>query len=156
MLKVVIIDANSITRNLLSTLLVAGGHDVIGDSNISDAGLARTIKLAPQIVCVDIGAASEQGFGILDLLRERLPKALIFLVSGNMEPSIVQGAAQRGVHGFIVKPFNPMTVQTVIRNAILKIARQQQSKVAADTETLASSNQSAEKPSGTSAPDITS
>ncbi|EGF31810.1 putative response regulator [Oxalobacteraceae bacterium IMCC9480] len=134
MLKVVIIDGNSITRNLLSTLLVAGGHDVIGDSNTSDAGLARAIKLQPQIVCIDIGETSDQGFGMLDLLRESLPKALIFLVSGNMDPAIVQGASQRGIHGFIVKPFNPVTVQTIIRNAILKIARQQQARATAATE----------------------
>lgn len=134
MLKVVIIDGNSITRHLLSTLLVAGGHDVIGDSNTSDAGLARAIKLQPQIVCIDVGDASDQGFGMLDLLRESLPKALIFLVSGNLHPAVVQGAAQRGIHGFIVKPFNPMTVQNIIRNAILKIARQQQARAATTTQ----------------------
>lgn len=149
MLKVVIIDANSITRNLLSTLLVASGHDVVGDSTTSAAGLARLIKLEPQIVCVDIGEASDQSLGILDTLRESLPKALIFLVSGNMDPSIVQQSAQRGIHGFIVKPFNPLTVQTVIRNAILKIARQRQSTVVAATEapepTTSSAGSSPEK-----------
>ncbi len=143
MLKVVIIDANSITRNLLSTLLIAGGHDVIGDSNTSDAGLAKAIKLEPQIICIDIGEASDQGFGKLDLLREALPKALIFLVSGNMDSGLVQGAAQRGVHGFIVKPFNPVTVQTAIRNAIIKIARQRQATPATSSETSAPTDKSA-------------
>jgi two-component system chemotaxis response regulator CheY len=93
MLKVVVIDSNTITRNLLSTLLIADGHDVVGTSNTSDASLARTIKLEPQIVCVDIGETSDQNLGMLDLLREALPKALIFLVSGNMDSALVQGAA---------------------------------------------------------------
>ncbi len=141
MLKVVIIDANSITRNLLSTLLVAGGHDVVGTSNTSDASLARAIKLAPQVLCVDIGEASDQNFGIIDMLRKALPKALIFLVSGNMDSALVQGGAQRGLHGFIVKPFNPLTVQTVIRNAILKIARQLHAKPVNATETFEAPDQ---------------
>jgi len=38
----------------------------------------------------------------------------------------VQTAAQRGVRGFIVKPFNAVTVLTTIRNAIIKIAKQHQ------------------------------
>ena len=143
MLKVVIIDANSITRNLLSTLLVAGGYDVIGDANTSDAGLARAIKLDPQILCVDIGEVADQRFTIIDLLRKALPKALIFVVSGRMDSDLVQGAAQRGVHGFIVKPFNPVTVQTAIRNAILKIARQRQAATAISAETPAPADKSA-------------
>lgn len=137
MLKVVVIDSNSITRDLLSTLLTAGGHDVVGTSNTSDASLARAVKLEPQIVCVDIGEASDQSLGMLDLLRQALPKALIFLVSGNMNSALVQGATQRGIHGFIVKPFNPETVRTVIRSAILKIARQLQAKTTESAETSA-------------------
>ncbi|MFT5591435.1 MAG: two-component system chemotaxis response regulator CheY [Bradyrhizobium sp.] len=155
MLKVVIIDANSITRNLLSTLLIAGGHDVVGTSNTSDANLARAIKLAPQVLCVDIGEASDQNFGIIDMLREALPKALIFLVSGNMDSALVQGGAQRGLHGFIVKPFNPLTVQTVIRNAILKIARQLQTRPVPATETSASTDTSADLLPGTTSTDTT-
>jgi len=153
MLKVVVIDSNTITRNLLSTLLIADGHDVVGTSNTSDASLARTIKLEPQIVCVDIGETSDQNLGMLDLLREALPKALIFLVSGNMDSALVQGAAQRGIHGFIVKPFNPVTVRTVIRSAILKIARQLQAKTVTSAETSVPADSSADLSHGNTSTD---
>lgn len=128
MLRVVIIDGQAISRNLLSTILVNGGHDVIGDSNTSSAGLARLIKLRPQIVCIDIGHAEDGGMVLIDTIRSELPKALVFMVSGKMSQDMVQGALQRGVHGFIVKPFNALTVLTTIRNAVLKVARQQQAK----------------------------
>ncbi len=128
MLKVVIIDANAISRNLLGTILTNGGHEVVGDSNTSSAGLARVIKLRPQVVCIDIGHAEDGGMTLLDTIRSELPKALVFMVSGKMSSEIVQGALQRGVHGFIVKPFNALTVLTTIRNAVLKIARKQQGK----------------------------
>ncbi|GAA4019294.1 response regulator [Actimicrobium antarcticum] len=137
MLRVVIIDDNAVTRNLLTTMLVAGGHEVVGDSNTSDAGLARAIKLRPQLLCIDIGTDPVRSMEILDLLRASLPKVLIFIVSANMDPEIVQGALQRGVHGFIVKPFKSTTVTAIIRNAILKLAR-------AQTRTVA--NQTAEDP----------
>lgn len=122
-LKVAIIDANAISRDLLGSILTNGGHDVIGGANTSPAGLARVIKLQPQVVCIDIGAA-EDGIALLDTLRGALPKVLLFLVSGKIDSSTVQSALEHGVHGFIVKPFNAVTVLTTIRNTILKLARQ--------------------------------
>lgn len=130
MLKVVIIDGNAISRGLLTSVLTNGGHEVIGDSNASPAGLARMIKLRPQLICVDIGNEGD-GMAILDALRQELPKAIVFLVSGAIDPAIVDGALKRGVHGFIVKPFNSVTVLKTIRSAILKMVRRQQAKTAA-------------------------
>jgi two-component system chemotaxis response regulator CheY len=68
---------------------------------------------------------------ILDTLREGVPRAILFLVSGNIGPETIEQALQHGAHGFIVKPFNSATVLKTIRNAVIKVVRQQQSKVAA-------------------------
>ncbi|MEC5216391.1 two-component system chemotaxis response regulator CheY [Actimicrobium sp. GrIS 1.19] len=123
MLKVVIIDSNAISRNLLGSVLTGGGHEVVGDASSSNAGLAHAVKLRPQVICVDIGTAKDN-LDILDLLREALPKTLLFLVSASFDPDTVQAAMQRGVLGFIVKPFNSVTVLKVIRTGILKVAQQ--------------------------------
>lgn len=128
MLKVVILDGNAISRDLLNTVLTNGGHRVVGDSNTSPAGLAKMIKLQPQIVCIDIGEASGDGLTLLETIRSELPKALVFLVSGKIDSATLEGAVQRGVQGFIVKPFNSLTVLKTIRNTVLKFARQQQVK----------------------------
>lgn len=124
MIKAVVIDANAISRNLLTSVLQNGGFDVVGHTTLSPAGLATAIKLAPQIVCMDLGPNEDGGMGSLDTLRQGLPKALVFLVSGRFDADTVQAALERGVHGFIVKPFNADTVLATIRRAILKLARQ--------------------------------
>lgn len=124
MLKAVVIDGNAISRNLLTTVLENGGYEVIGGAPATSAGLASMIKLRPQIVCVDIGQADEEGLQKLDSLRSSLPKALLFLVSGNIDSTTLQAALARGVHGFIVKPFNAVTVLASIRNAVIKLAKQ--------------------------------
>jgi DNA-binding NarL/FixJ family response regulator len=124
MIKTVVIDGNAISRNLLMSVLTNGGYDVVGDANTSPAGLAGMIKLHPQIICIDVGQPAGEGMDKLDALREGLPKAMIFLVSGKLDPATVQSALERGVHGFVVKPFNATTVLTTIRNAIIKLARQ--------------------------------
>jgi two-component system, chemotaxis family, chemotaxis protein CheY len=127
MLKVVVVDNNAISRDLLSTILLNGGHDVIGGSNNSPAGLAKAIKLHPQIVCIDIGSADSgtdvDGMAMLETLRAELPKVLLFLVSGKISEETIQNALQHGVHGFIVKPFNAVTVLATIRNSIIALAK---------------------------------
>lgn len=125
MITAAVIDANAISRNLLSSVLEDGGFQVVGGANTSSAGLAGIIKLNPQIVCIDIGLPDGQGLERLDLLRGGLPKALIFMVSGTIDSGALQSGLERGVHGFIVKPFNAQTVLKVIRGAVLKLAKQQ-------------------------------
>jgi len=124
MLKVAVIDDSTVSRNLLTSVLTGGGHDVVGGANTTSAGLAGMVKLRPQLVCIDIGEANAAGLGMLDTLRAGLPKALIFLVSGKIDSDTVQLALAHGVHGFIVKPFNTVTVLANIRNTIIKVARQ--------------------------------
>lgn len=131
MLKTVILDANAVARNLLTSVLVNGGHEVVGDANLTPASLARIIKLKPQVVCVDIGETDEEGLALLDKIKSEMPKALLFLVSSKIDATVLQAAQQRGVHGFIVKPFNSVAVLSSIRNTIIRIAKQQR---AATTE----------------------
>lgn len=124
MIKVVVIDGNAISRNLLTSVLVNGGYNVVGDSNTSPSGLAAMIKLHPQLVCIDLGGTDDEAFEKLATIRAGLPKAVVFLVSANFDTATVQTAAARGVHGFIVKPFNAVNVLGGIRKAIIKLARQ--------------------------------
>jgi two-component system chemotaxis response regulator CheY len=129
MLKVVIADASAISRDLLGTILTNGGHHVVGTTNTSSAGLARAIKMQPQIMCIDIGHADDEGIALLDTIRNELPKTVVFMVSGAIDSTAVQSALQHGVHGFIVKPFNTVTVLKTIRNTVLNLVKQQQVKV---------------------------
>lgn len=134
MLKVVVIDGNAISRNLLTTVLTNGGYDVVGDSNTSSAGMASMIKLQPQLICIDIGGADDEGFDKLSVLRAGAPKALLFLVSGKLEAATVQRALEQGVQGFIVKPFNAASVLASIRNTVIKLAKQHRQTQAATGE----------------------
>lgn len=128
MLKVVVLDGNAISRDLLTSVLVNGGYNVVGGSNISSAGIVSMIKLQPQLVCIDIGPPDEEALQKLNTIRSELPKALLFMVSGKIDPTTVQSALERGVQGFIVKPFNALTVLGTIRNTVIKVARQHRKK----------------------------
>ncbi|MBK4733686.1 response regulator [Noviherbaspirillum pedocola] len=124
MLKAVIFDNNAIARSLLRTVLTDGGHDVVADSNINPTNLARGRMLAPHILFMDSGGDTAN-LDALSELRTALPKTVIFLVSSGFTAEVIQEAAQRGVNGFIVKPFNGATVLSTIRTTVLKLVAKQ-------------------------------
>jgi two-component system chemotaxis response regulator CheY len=128
MLKAIILDNQAVARDLLASVLANGGHEVVGGSNTNLSNLARLIKLQPQIVCVDIGEANPEGLRIIETLRKEFPRSLLFLVSAQLDADIIQAAQERGVSGFIVKPFNAGAVLSAIRNTVIRIAQQQKQK----------------------------
>jgi AmiR/NasT family two-component response regulator len=144
MLTVVVMDGNAISRGLLISVLVSGGHDVVGDSNVTVMGIAKMVKLKPQLVCMDLGAVEGDKLEVLDNLRKELPKTIFFLVSNSFDAESIRLGQEHGVKGFIVKPFNTVRVLTSIRNAVIKFVMemkqsQQSGDAPPDVEELGSS-----------------
>jgi two-component system chemotaxis response regulator CheY len=125
MLKAIIVDANAVARGSLNTVLTDGGYSVAGQTHNGVPALALALKHQPHIICIareQMEDANEDG-DIVAQLRARLPKTLIFMVSGTLDAAAVQGALARGVHGFIVKPFKAEAVLRTIRNTVLAIVK---------------------------------
>jgi two-component system chemotaxis response regulator CheY len=130
MLNVAVMDGNAISRGLLSSVLTNGGHLVIGDSNVSFTGVARMVKLKPQLICIDLEQVEGDKMEVLDKIRSELPKTIIFLVSNSFDAEGIRLAQEHGVRGFIVKPFNSTRVLTAIRNAVVQFVREIKQKAA--------------------------
>lgn len=136
MLKAIIVDSNAVTRGLLNTVLTEGGYSVAGQTHTGALGLALALKHHPHVICM----AREQiedaidGQDVVEQLRARLPKTLIFMVSSTLDAPAIQGALARGVHGFIVKPFKADTVLRTIRNTVLVFVKKQREQREQDAE----------------------
>ena len=124
MLSAVIIDGNAISRDLLNSVLTQGGHRVLAQAHTAEKGMVLLATLQPQLVCVDIDQIDEET-DILQALQKDFPKVLVFLVSSELDAATVQKAVARGVHGFIVKPFNSVSVLKSIRNAVIAMIKKQ-------------------------------
>ncbi len=121
MLKVAVMDGNAISRGLLNSVLTEGGHLVVGDSNVTVTGIARMVKLKPQLICIDLEHVEGDKMGVLDQIRHDLPKTIVFLVSNNFDADGIRLGQEHGARGFIVKPFNTARVLTAIRNVVVKL-----------------------------------
>lgn len=125
MLKVIIIDASAVARGLLNTVLSEGGYDVVGSTHTMAQGLALATKFQPQLICI-ARENIEDGSGGMEELRAKLPKSLIFMVSGAIDAATIQSSLALGVNGFIVKPFKADAVLKTIRTAVLALIKRQQ------------------------------
>ena len=132
MLKVVVMDGNAISRGLLISVLTNGGHLVVGDSNVTFTGIAKMVKLKPQLVCIDLDQVEGDKFETLDKIRSELPKTIFFLVSNSFDAESIKKGQEHGVKGFIVKPFNTARVLTAIRNAVVKFVQEMKKSATSD------------------------
>jgi two-component system chemotaxis response regulator CheY len=123
MLKAVIVDSNAISRGLLNTVLMDGGYEVVGQGHTSHLGFVLAQKHHPHVFCI-AREQVEDGNDVVEQLRAKLPKTMIFMVSGTLDAPTVQAALARGVQGFIVKPFKAEAVLRTIRNTVLAIVKQ--------------------------------
>jgi two-component system chemotaxis response regulator CheY len=124
-LKALIIDSNAVSRGLLNTVLTEGGYEVVAQTHLSTLGLALVQKHHPHFICVALEQV-EDGNGLVEQLKEKSPKTLVFLVSGALDANTIQQSIQRGVHGFIVKPFKADAVLKTIRNTVLAVIKKMQ------------------------------
>ena len=129
MIKAIIIDASAVARGLLNTVLAEGGYDVIGSTHTMGQGFALAMKYHPQIVCI-AREQIEDGSGVVQELRAKLPKSLIFMVSGAIDATTIQSSLALGINGFIVKPFKADAVLKTIRSAVLALIKRQQAPAA--------------------------
>ena len=136
MLKAVIIDESATTRGLLQTILANNGWEVAGHTNTGEKGLLLLEKFQPHFVCLDQQQARPQE-GLLETIRTKHPKTLIFIISSALDASTAQGLIARGAHGFFLKPFNQATVANTIRSSVLRLVRSQSSNTPHNPETNA-------------------
>ncbi|SEO37829.1 two-component system, chemotaxis family, response regulator CheY [Duganella sp. CF517] len=129
MLKAVIIDSSAVARGLLNTVLLDGGYDVVGQSHTCAAGLALLIKFNPHIVCI-AREQMESGEDVVQEIKTKWPKTLIFMVSSEFDAATIQAAHAMGVSGFIVKPFKADTVLNTIRNVVIAMVKRQRAAMA--------------------------
>jgi two-component system chemotaxis response regulator CheY len=125
MLKAVIIDGSALARDLLNGIITSAGYEVVGQTHTSTQGYALVQKYRPHFVCVALEQA-EDGNRVIEQLHEHYPKTLVFLLAGAIDAATVQDALARGVHGFIVKPFNADAVIKTIKSTIISFVKKQQ------------------------------
>ena len=118
MKTVYIIEDDEIMRDLLSTFLAAyfPELELLGATGNGSEGLKNSLRLAPDLVIMDIQLPDVNGLEILNLLKSKSPKIKILIFTGNTSQQTIKNAVHGNADGFINKISGLEDLERAIRS----------------------------------------
>ena len=119
MAKILIVDDDPGTTNLLEVILRRDGYDVVSVNN-SNETLSSALAYSPDLILLDLLMPNVDGFEVCRNLRAEPRIAytpIVFFTSiGDVEQKVAAFAA--GANDFITKPIHPQELKLRIRALI--------------------------------------
>ncbi|MGV8985790.1 MAG: response regulator [Cypionkella sp.] len=122
-LKVLAIDDSKTIRELLRSVMEEAGFDF---SSACDGvqGVERYAEVQPDVVITDINMPNMDGYGVIDAIRKgnidnQVPILVLTTESGD---KLKARARDAGATGWIVKPFDDVSLVSVIRRVTGMVA----------------------------------
>jgi two-component system chemotaxis response regulator CheY len=120
--RVLIADDAAFMREMLRDILSDGDYEVVAEAADGTEAVEMFAEHTPDLVTLDIVMPRKNG---IDALREILsghPGACIVMCSALGQEALVAEALESGARDFVVKPFKPDQVRTVVERALHKSA----------------------------------
>jgi YesN/AraC family two-component response regulator len=115
MTKVLVIENESQTREMLLDYLELEGFETIGAAN-GAIGVEKAHQHLPDITICDIMMPKLDGYGVLKTLRQNLDTAIIPLIflTGKNNPQEIRKGMELGANDYLLKPFTPEELRKAI------------------------------------------
>ena len=122
-LKVLVIDDSKTIRELLRSVLEQAGFEFASAVDGVD-GVERYAQMRPDIVITDINMPKLDGYGVIEAIRNgqidnQVPILVLTTESGDR---LKARARDAGATGWIVKPFDDVSLVSVIRRVTGMVA----------------------------------
>lgn len=101
--ELMLIEDDSFSSRLVSNVLQRQYHLTILDDTYM--ALRTYVRLAPDILFLDIGLPNVNGHELLERILALDPEACVIMLSGSADRANVMRAMAKGASGFIAKPF---------------------------------------------------
>ncbi|NHN31902.1 response regulator [Paenibacillus agricola] len=105
MAKIMVVDDAAFMRMMLRTMLIEGGHEVVGEAANGLEAVQLYMKIKPELVTMDITMPEMDGVEAVKEIRKLDPAAKIIMCSAMGQKAMVVQAITSGAKDFIVKPF---------------------------------------------------
>lgn len=102
-MRVLIVDDHEGFRRIAALLLVAAGHEVVGEAADGRSALDAVRDLDPELLLLDVQLPDIDGFAVAEALAQSSPAPLVVLVSTRSAEDYAQRLASSPARGFIGK-----------------------------------------------------
>lgn len=103
MTRVYLVDDHAMMRDGLRAMLVAEGHQVVGESADPTEALSEIIRLAPQVLLLDLHLGQRSGYELLVELQRRAPEVRTIVLTMSALPRHVAESLRMGAMGYVLK-----------------------------------------------------
>ncbi len=103
-LRILVVEDNLITREMLKDIFDILGHQVVAEADDMSGTLSAYQQHKPDLVTVDLSLPKEDGLAILRALRQAHADAKIVVISGNSQQRIRDEVLQAGALDLLGKP----------------------------------------------------
>ena len=112
--KVLLAEDDQTMVGLLTTLLRMDGFEVKAIDADADV-LAEVKREFPEIVVLDVHLSRQNGLDVLEKIRraDREHRVRVIMISGL---NVKEESLRRGADGFLLKPFMPDDLMSMLRN----------------------------------------
>ncbi len=122
-MKILVVDDFSTMRRIIKTLLGELGYTNIDDADDGKTALPKLQGGGYDFLITDWNMPGMQGIDLLRAVRadEKLADLPVLLVTAEAKKDQIVMAAKEGVNGYVVKPFNAVTLKEKIEQIFSKL-----------------------------------
>ena len=113
-IPVMIVDDSAFMRNMLKNFVVQSGGEVVAEGVDGNEAVAKYNELKPKLVFMDIMMPNKNGLEALKEIMQSDKDAKIIMCTSVGQEKVVAEAVEAGASDFIVKPFKPEDIKTVM------------------------------------------
>ncbi|RUS46769.1 response regulator [Cohnella sp. AR92] len=118
MARILIADDAPVMRELLSSLLIRGGHEIVAEAGNGLQAVELYVRHRPELLTMDISMPVMDGITAIKQIREVNPEAKIIIFSALGQQSMIAEAIRAGAWDFVTKPFYEGRVLDVVSKAL--------------------------------------
>lgn len=115
--RILIVDDDADLLNLLSMRMTAAGYDVI-TAQSAEAALNLLDISRPQLVISDMRLGGMDGMALFEQIHRLAPSLPVIILTAHGSIPDAVAATQRGVFGYMVKPFDSKALLAQVANAL--------------------------------------
>jgi DNA-binding NarL/FixJ family response regulator len=116
--RVLVVDDHPLTREALSSLLAQHGFDVAGQASDGSEAIDMAVKLAPDLVLLDLTMPGMDGLTALPRIRESAPETEVVVLTASGTEENLLAAIRAGAAGYLLKTESPERIANFLRGVI--------------------------------------
>ena len=116
-MRILIADDHSLFRDGLRSLLVAEGHEVVGEAKNGSEAVTLARQLRPDLVLMDVQMPEMDGISATRALSAEMPELKIVMLTASEEEAKLFDAIKSGAQGYLLKNLEADTFFELLERA---------------------------------------